>query len=192
MTYICYRGIEVSARLQYGLLGIEVVVLILFSIVALFKVYTHSAEDYSLMPSLSWFWPGGLDFGSIIAPAVLTTIFIYWGWDTAVACNEESDDPGTHPRPRRGDLDLPPAGHLRLGERGHRRVRRRWHRGHRARQPRQRGRRVLGDRPGPVRRQRPRSRRPVAAVGLDPDVRVGLDADDDPADRAHHAVDGRL
>ena len=97
MTYICYRGIEVSARLQYGLLSVEVVVLIILSVVALVKVYTHNAEDYSLIPSLSWFWPAGLDFGSVIAPAVLTTIFIYWGWDTAVACNEESDDPGRTP-----------------------------------------------------------------------------------------------
>ncbi|BBZ79824.1 putative amino acid permease [Mycolicibacterium anyangense] len=97
MTYICYRGIEVSARLQYALLGIELVVLIVFSVVALIKVYTHKAEGYSLMPSLSWFWPGGLDFGNVIAPAILAAIFIYWGWDTAVACNEESDDPGTTP-----------------------------------------------------------------------------------------------
>ncbi|MBB3602395.1 amino acid transporter [Mycolicibacterium sp. BK556] len=97
MTYICYRGIEVSARLQYGLLGIELVVLVVFSVVALIKVYTHHAEGYSLLPSLSWFWPGGLDFGTVIAPAILTAIFIYWGWDTAVACNEESDDPGTTP-----------------------------------------------------------------------------------------------
>ncbi|QEN15651.1 APC family permease [Mycolicibacterium sp. ELW1] len=97
MTYICYRGIEVSARIQYGLLGIELVVLVVFSIIALFKVYTHQAESYSLIPSLSWFWPGGLDFGTVIAPAILTAIFIYWGWDTAVACNEESEDPGTTP-----------------------------------------------------------------------------------------------
>lgn len=97
MTYICYRGIEVSARIQYGLLGIELVVLIAFSIVALFKVYTHKAEGYSLMPSLSWFWPAGLDFSTVIAPALLTALFIYWGWDTAVACNEESDDPGRTP-----------------------------------------------------------------------------------------------
>ena len=97
MTYICYRGIEVSARIQYGLLSIEIVVLIVLSIVALIKVYTHNAEDYSLLPSLSWFWPGGLDFSRVIAPAVLTTIFIYWGWDTAVACNEESEDPGRTP-----------------------------------------------------------------------------------------------
>ncbi len=68
MTYICYRGIEVSARLQYALLGIEIVVLVVFSVVALIKVYAHHAESYSLLPSLSWFWPGGLDFGTVIAP----------------------------------------------------------------------------------------------------------------------------
>ncbi|HTY27016.1 MAG TPA: APC family permease, partial [Mycobacterium sp.] len=97
MTYICYRGIEVSARIQYALLGIELTVLVVFSAVALFKVYAHKAEGYSLMPSIHWFWPAGLPFGAVIAPAVLAAIFIYWGWDTAVTCNEECDDPGTTP-----------------------------------------------------------------------------------------------
>lgn len=97
MTYICYRGIEVSARLQYALLGIELVVLVAFAAVALFKVYTNTAEPYSIKPSLDWFWPAGLDFSTVIAPALLTALFIYWGWDTAVACNEESDDPGRTP-----------------------------------------------------------------------------------------------
>ena len=40
MTYICYRGIEVSARLQYFLLGFEVIVLIVLAIVALINVYS--------------------------------------------------------------------------------------------------------------------------------------------------------
>jgi amino acid transporter len=97
MTYICYRGIEVSARLQYFLLGFEVIVLIVLSVYALVKVYSHTAGPEAIMPSISWFWPSGLDFGDVIAPAILTTIFIYWGWDTAVACNEECDDPGTTP-----------------------------------------------------------------------------------------------
>jgi amino acid transporter len=97
MTYICYRGIEVSARIQYGLLGIELTVLLILSVVALVKVYAGKAETYSLHPSLSWFWPAGLDFSTVIAPAILVAIFIYWGWDTAVACNEESDDPGRTP-----------------------------------------------------------------------------------------------
>jgi len=97
MTWICYRGIEVSAKVQYALLLIEVVVLFLFSATALIKVYSGHAEAYSLHPSLSWLWPGGLDFGSVIAPALLTGFFIYWGWDTAVAINEESEDPGRIP-----------------------------------------------------------------------------------------------
>ncbi|MFN8073373.1 MAG: APC family permease [Mycobacterium sp.] len=97
MTYICYRGIEVSARIQYALLGIELTVLVAFAAVALFKVYTGQAESYSIKPSIDWFWPAGLDFSTVIAPALLTALFIYWGWDTAVACNEESDDPGTTP-----------------------------------------------------------------------------------------------
>ena len=97
MTYICYRGIEVSARIQYGLLATELVVLVAFAVVALFKVYTNTAEPYSIKPSLDWFWPAGLDFSTVIAPTVLAAIFIYWGWDTAVACNEESDDPGRTP-----------------------------------------------------------------------------------------------
>ena len=35
MTYICYRGIEVSVRLQYALLGIEIVTLVAFALFAL-------------------------------------------------------------------------------------------------------------------------------------------------------------
>ncbi|RFA07498.1 amino acid transporter [Subtercola boreus] len=97
MTYICYRGIEVSARLQYALLGIEVVILVVFAVFALVKVYTGTAESYSLTPDISWFLPFDLDFSTVIAPAILTAVFIYWGWDTAVSINEESDDPGRTP-----------------------------------------------------------------------------------------------
>jgi amino acid transporter len=97
MTYICYRGIEASARLLYLLLSVQIGVLIVFSVAALIKTYTHGAPAFSLHPSLSWFWPGGLDFGTSIAPAGLMAIFMYWGWDTALACNEESDDPSRTP-----------------------------------------------------------------------------------------------
>jgi amino acid transporter len=97
MTFICYRGIEISAKIQYALLSIEVLVLVMFAVVALVRVGTGHGESYSLPFSWSWFVPSGLDFGSAIAPAILTAIFIYWGWDTAVAVNEESDDPGKTP-----------------------------------------------------------------------------------------------
>ncbi len=96
MTWICYRGIEVSARLQYGLLGIEIVTLIAFAVTALVKVYAGKAPAGSIHPSLSWLWPGGLSM-PVISSTVLLAVFIYWGWDTAVATNEEADDPGRTP-----------------------------------------------------------------------------------------------
>jgi amino acid transporter len=96
MTYICYRGIEVSARIQYGLLGIELTVLVIFSIYALAKVYSGNAPAGSLHPSLSWLVPTGMTTNAIVT-ATLIAVFIYWGWDTAVACNEESDDPSRTP-----------------------------------------------------------------------------------------------
>jgi amino acid transporter len=97
MTYICYRGIEVSARIQYALLSIEILTLLVFAVVALVKVYSGHGVDSSVHPSLSWLWPGGLSLSQVIAPAVLAAVFIYWGWDTAVATNEEADDPGRTP-----------------------------------------------------------------------------------------------
>ncbi|WP_082763438.1 APC family permease [Frondihabitans sp. PAMC 28766] len=96
MTWICYRGIEISARLQYVLLAFEVVILIFFAVFALVRVYGGHAESYSLMPSLSWLNPFPLGFQTI-APAMLTAIFIYWGWDTAVSVNEETKDPEKTP-----------------------------------------------------------------------------------------------
>jgi len=97
MTYICYRGIEISARLQYVLLSIEVIVLLVFAGFALVRVFSGNGESYSLIPNIDWFNPFTLDFGSVIAPAMLIAIFIYWGWDTAVSVNEESDDPAKTP-----------------------------------------------------------------------------------------------
>jgi len=96
MTYICYRGIEVSARLQYVLLGTEVVVLIAFAGFALAKVFSGTAPEGSLTPSLSWLWPSGVTLTALV-PAFLLAVFIYWGWDTAVATNEEADDPAKTP-----------------------------------------------------------------------------------------------
>ncbi|QWZ08745.1 APC family permease [Nocardioides panacis] len=95
MTYICYRGIEVSVRLQYALLGVEVATLVAFALFALVKVYSGDAPG-SITPSLAWLSPSGLSLTAIVS-ATLIAVFIYWGWDTAVATNEECHDPATTP-----------------------------------------------------------------------------------------------
>jgi amino acid transporter len=92
MTWICYRGIELSARVQQFLLSLEVVVLLLFVVVALVKVYSNNpAPASSIHVAASWFNPFDMGWGPLI-DAVLLGIFIYWGWDSGVAVNEESRD----------------------------------------------------------------------------------------------------
>ena len=90
MTAICYIGIELSARTQVLLLGAELVVLVIFAVVALAKVYGGSVA-HSLHPSWLWLDPFKVNVSALSA-GMLTAVFIYWGWDTAVTVNEESKD----------------------------------------------------------------------------------------------------
>jgi amino acid transporter len=92
MTTICYVGIEISANMQKVLLGIELTILILFSVVALIKVSSGHAPPGHLTPSLDWFNPfHHLSFTSFMVGLTLM-LFIYWGWDTSVSVNEETKD----------------------------------------------------------------------------------------------------
>ncbi|HEY1644005.1 MAG TPA: APC family permease [Streptosporangiaceae bacterium] len=97
MTYICYRGIEVSANFQKALLGIELVMLLVLSITALVKVGTGSAPPGHLTPSWAWFNPFHISSFSAFTAGIILMVFIYWGWDTAVAVNEETKDPAKTP-----------------------------------------------------------------------------------------------
>ena len=123
MTWICWKGIELSARSQVLLLGTELIVLAVFAIIAFGKgfsgftktvsvasdVFPDGAPDYctpagdglscaysSVKPSLSWLSPSGVSSSAIIAGLVLA-VFIYWGWDTCVSVNEEAKDSATTP-----------------------------------------------------------------------------------------------
>src|SRR5215813_2660399 len=93
MTLIAWIGIELSARTQVLLLSLEVLILIIFAVVALVEVYRGTAGDLATRPSWEWFNPfgGGLTFNAL-ALGILAAVFIYWGWDSAVAANEETRD----------------------------------------------------------------------------------------------------
>jgi amino acid transporter len=102
MTWICYVGIELSARTQLVLLVVEVVMLALFAVVALVRVYGGGIET-AVMPTLDWLNPfaivgedGQWDSGALAAGLVIA-LFIYWGWDTTAAVNEESANPTEQP-----------------------------------------------------------------------------------------------
>ena len=91
-TYVSYRGIRVSARLQYVLFGIEAAMLVTLSVVALVKVYTGRAQAGHLHPALAWFSPFGSGGTQAFTTGLLLALFIYWGWDCAVSVNEETSD----------------------------------------------------------------------------------------------------
>lgn len=96
MTWIAWRGIEWSARTQYLLLGAELVILTIFCVVALVKVYAGTAGEQAITISAGWFNPFGISFSALSAGFLLAA-FIYWGWDSAVAANEETTDPAVNP-----------------------------------------------------------------------------------------------
>ena len=95
MTWVCHRGIELSARIQQVLLSYEFVMLMVFAIVAIVTVYV-SHPSHSVEPAASWFNPFDMKFHDLIV-AMLLGIFIYWGWDSGVSVNEESEDSAEGP-----------------------------------------------------------------------------------------------
>jgi amino acid transporter len=97
MTYICYRGIEVSANFQKALLSIEVIMLLALSVTALVRVATGHHPAGSLHPSVSWFNPFHVGGFQAFIGALIYMLFIYWGWDTAVSVNEETKDKNKTP-----------------------------------------------------------------------------------------------
>ena len=96
LTGVCYRGIEVSARLQQVLLAIEVGTLAVFAVVALVKAGTGHALPGAAHPSLGWLSPWTGSFGRL-SNSFLLAVFIYWGWDCALSVNEETKDSARTP-----------------------------------------------------------------------------------------------
>ena len=97
MTYICYRGIEVSANFQKALLSHR------DRHAAGASPWSRSSgsapgttRPVSLHPSASWLNPFGMPF-SAFASGLILMVFIYWGWDTALSVNEETKDPAKTP-----------------------------------------------------------------------------------------------
>ncbi len=70
--------------------------LVILSVVALVKVGNGSAPIGHLTPSWSWFNPFGGHFSDFVDGLTLM-LFIYWGWDTAVSVNEETEDKAVTP-----------------------------------------------------------------------------------------------
>ncbi len=92
MTWVSWRGVEIGERIQNILLAIQYLALAIFVVVALWKFFDGSAPDPTPF-DWSWFNPLALTDWHGFTEAVLLALFIYWGWDTCLALNEETKDP---------------------------------------------------------------------------------------------------
>ena len=141
----------------------------------------NDAPAGSIDPELSWFSPFAVDSISVLVLGLLTGVFIYWGWESAVNLNEETEDSDTRTGPGGGRQHRRPARHLRRDDDA-----------------------VVAfaglDRIaeyeddtglfGAIADGRARERAGLDRRAGDHHVGARLDADDDPAGVAHGAVDG--
>ena len=95
-TWIASRGITTSERVQFALVGFQMVLLVVFAVVALVHVGAGDAPA-GLSFDLSWFNPfSGLAIGAFVI-GLTGSIFAFWGWDTCLTLGEESKNPKKTP-----------------------------------------------------------------------------------------------
>ncbi|QVI27106.1 APC family permease [Mycolicibacterium neoaurum] len=91
-TLIASRGITTSERVQFVLVGFQLVVLVAFAVTAFVHVSRGDAPA-GLSFDLDWFNPfTGLTL-AVFAVGLTGSIFAFWGWDTCLTLGEESKDP---------------------------------------------------------------------------------------------------
>ncbi|UKA49751.1 APC family permease [Arthrobacter sp. FW305-123] len=91
-AWIAARGIELSAWVQYALIGLQLVALGGFCIAAFTAMATGNATEGAEKPGLDWFNPFASGDMSGLVSGVILCLFIYWGWDALIAVNEETTD----------------------------------------------------------------------------------------------------
>jgi amino acid transporter len=92
-TYVAYRGIDTTEHVQMVLVIFQLVMLLIFSVMAIAK---SGASEVGEAFSLAWFSPAGLTLSAFIA-GLSGSIFAFWGWDTSLTVNEESKNSDTNP-----------------------------------------------------------------------------------------------
>jgi amino acid transporter len=92
MTWVSWRGVEIGERIQNVLLAIQYLALAVFVIAALSHYFAGTAPGATPI-SAEWFNPFAFTDFDGFTEAVLLALFIYWGWDTCLALNEETRDP---------------------------------------------------------------------------------------------------
>ena len=95
-TWISYRDMQTTQKLQYFLVGFQVLVLVFFAVAAIVEAVNGQGFDYRPF-DIGWFNPFAVTSFSAFAAGLSLSIFIFWGWDVTLTMNEETKDPEKTP-----------------------------------------------------------------------------------------------
>lgn len=84
--WICCKGIGTTMLVQYGLVALQIVVLIGFSLAA----FANAPVESEVVFHPDWFNPFNIESFSAFAAGLSLSIFIFWGWDVCLTVSEES------------------------------------------------------------------------------------------------------
>jgi len=96
MAYVSYRGIEVSKRVQDVLIVLQFAALALFAGILLFRAYSDNPEG-GIRPSFEMLNITGFDDRTALVSAIVLAVFLFWGWESTLSINEETEDSDTVP-----------------------------------------------------------------------------------------------
>ncbi|WP_299537876.1 APC family permease [uncultured Streptomyces sp.] len=88
-TAISYRGMTATKGVQYTLVGLQLVVLALFVVMAVQKA---RSGDFAGSVDFSWSWlnPFAVQSFAAFTAGLSLSIFMFWGWDACLTANEET------------------------------------------------------------------------------------------------------
>jgi amino acid transporter len=95
-TFVSYRDMQTSQKLQYVLVSFQALVLLVFAVVAIVRAASGDAFDPTPF-SFEWFNPFAISSVSALVAGLSVSIFIFWGWDVTLTMNEETKDPEKTP-----------------------------------------------------------------------------------------------
>ena len=100
MTLVNFRGIRLGEHVQRVLTYIQYISLGIFALALIIGIAGAGSGEATTIQAfdLEWFNPVGAfaDPGAVVHGALLA-LFIYWGWDTCLAVNEETENPAKTP-----------------------------------------------------------------------------------------------
>lgn len=97
VTAISYLGIKLSSHVQNALIYFQYGVMILFSGALLWNAFRNGLPEGGVPFSWSMLNPLNIGSGTSLIAAVVLGVFLFWGWESTLSVNEETENPESTP-----------------------------------------------------------------------------------------------